>query len=306
MDLIQEIFRITEDKKSGSAAIVKKLQKIIYIYGSLEKTTSKKLLIDSLTTLFSKSGQFAALFHFIDRFLFWIEDKFPDTTEIVSKDIITFLEDYNFIWNNVNKLISKNLFIEVNPEKLTKVLLHSYSSTVCEVFEILKNDLNKIEIFQTISSPNGEGKLQAEYLRTLGYKVTIFVDAMVNKVAKEVDFTILGTDAVFEDFFINKIGSYNIVNSCRQLNKPVVLVCDTRKFISSNVNDNLADTFRNEIEKPDDEVWKNIPDGFKVLNYYFEEIPNKLITSIVTENSIYQPDDLIRIIQNQSPATYFK
>lgn len=306
MDLTQEIIKITEDKKSGSAAIVKKLQRLIYIYISLEKTTSKKILIDSLTTLFNKSGQFAALFHFIDRFLFWLEDQYSDISEIAGKDIIAFLEDYNYVWNNVNKLIAKNLFIEVNPEKLSKVLLHSYSSTICEVFEILKNDLKRIEIFQTISAPNDEGKLQAKYLRTLGYKVNVIVDAMVHKIINKVDFALLGADAVFEDFFINKIGSFAITNSCTQFNKPVFLVCDTRKFISSRVNDNMANTFRNEIIKPGEEVWENAPDGIKMLNYYFEEIPIKLVSSIVTENSLYRPEDLTGIILNQSHSAYFK
>ena len=298
MDLINEIFKITKDKISGSVSILKQVQKAIYIYCNIENTLKKDILIKSLTTLFNETGQFAAVYHFIDSILFWLEKKYPGSTYLESKEVLSFLDKYNHKWNNVNKEIADNLYEYLQKINYSKVLLHSYSSTICEVFETIKDKITDIEVYQTISNPNKEGKLQAKFLNNLGYKVKVVEDSLTGIISNKVDFAILGADVVFEDFFINKIGSSAITHLFNFHEKPVLVLTDSRKFISSHISIEIINKFKKEKLKPKDEIWKNAPNGIETINYYFEEIPNHLVSYFITEIETFNTKQVKKIIKS--------
>ena len=94
----------------------------------------------------------------------------------------------------------------------------------------------------------------------------------------DIDYAILGADRIYNDFFINKAGSYAIALLCREKSVPLYVLADSRKILNTNLPAGYKEKMR-----PAREIWGTPPSGITPVNYYFEAVPVDLITRLITE-----------------------
>ncbi len=153
------------------------------------------------------------------------------------------------------------------------IMLHSNSGTVRELIrQCFSPDTT---IFLSEARPDLEGLLLAGDLVIEGYTVKTFVDDARAAVMKDIDLIILGADWVTESDFTNKIGTYSLALTARELGKPVYVAVDRTKFVARRSR-----------------VASIVPSAFAETFYQdqlFEETPNQLVAAFVTDFGIISP-----------------
>lgn len=107
------------------------------------------------------------------------------------------------------------------------ILCHSNSGSVLRALEHRKN---RIEIiYQTQSKPGDEGRESAKLLKANGFKVKLIADSRISVAIKEGAVPVLGADCVTETFFVNKIGSSEIVSKALEAGITPIIVVGSEK-----------------------------------------------------------------------------
>ncbi len=154
--------------------------------------------------------------------------------------------------------------------KFKNVATISFSKTVLSVLNTLRPEM----VYISISHPAREGERFAEELIKRDVEVTIFEDMAYSLVINNVETIIIGADAVFDDFVVNKIGSYYLAILARRFDIPLFVIANKYKILKEE----LRDFFRILPMKPGEITKLNC----NVINVYFEEVPRHLITDIIT------------------------
>ena len=225
----------------------------------------------------------AVLHHFLQQFFDLLEEieTHPLPAEKSIKKIERFIGAYNQEWKENIDLAAEKMGRLVD-FKHKKILLHSNSYTIHVLFEHLA--LHKIfpSIYQTMSGPVFEGKLQASILSDLGCKIRFINEAAIGRFINEIDFAVMGADNVFTDGFTNKIGTYPIALVCREAGKPLYVLSDSRKRSPIDFNTHTNAVFKTEA--PRTELWTNPPKAITPVNYYFEFTPKELAAAYFFED----------------------
>ena len=141
----------------------------------------------------------------------------------------------------------------------------------------------------TESRPQMEGRNLAERLTGEGVNVLLVVDAAAAMFVESADVAVVGADSVLYDgSFINKIGTRIVALAARDQGVPFYVVCSTSKF---NVMNYLGRGV--EIEEKEPSEVAEI-EGVNVRNPYFEVVPGRLVTGIITEMGVMEPLDIRR------------
>jgi S-methyl-5-thioribose-1-phosphate isomerase len=106
-----------------------------------------------------------------------------------------------------------------------------------------------------------------------------------------VDAVVVGADRVAANHDVaNKIGTYSLALAARQADIPFVVVVP-----ESTIDPDTPDGGRITVERrPEDEVTHVLgvpaaPDGTRALNYAFDITPAELVTAVVTEDRVIEP-----------------
>jgi translation initiation factor 2B subunit (eIF-2B alpha/beta/delta family) len=257
--LKETIRNILEDHTSGSTEILSRLQDTLLSELSGSDSDYDSLINEYLEQSSGIESAFAVVHHFHN---FLREGNInPDS-----------LRRYADHWKNQESKLIQTVMEKVNFSG-NRVLLHSNSGTVLSLFREVSNQ-EKLSVIQTESRPLYEGRLQAMALAEQGHEVTLIPDSAVGTFRNDFDICILGADAIFNQYFVNKIGSYAIASICHSNGNPVIVLADPRKKISD------AWRFTEPTRSPK-EVWKKPGEGIKVFNRYFEAVPRELTTIII-------------------------
>jgi translation initiation factor 2B subunit (eIF-2B alpha/beta/delta family) len=279
--LSQELEKIRDDHYSGSVEILQQyidLLKHQYKKGDLRSSIDKNFIIKNLEQLKKNHPTYFLVQHFVNEAIqvIWESKKAWD------KNLFNFLKEYELTWKDVNKLIAART--ESSFQLIHKtILLHSNSSALKSLFKFNRPDAAKIRIIQTESRPQAEGRVQARYLADIGYNVTLITDASIALYADMIDMVLLGADAIYKEFFVNKTGSHLIALVSQEFGIPLYVLADSRKIWNKQDYSGLSQTI-SEDPKPGSEVWDNPPEGINPENYYFETIPNKWVDLFITES----------------------
>ncbi|CAJ0575387.1 unnamed protein product, partial [Mesorhabditis spiculigera] len=115
------------------------------------------------------------------------------------------------------------------------VLVHSYSKVVLRVLATAKmsNSIgSKFRVFVTESRPDFSGRRMYEELVRHGFDATLILDVSVGSLMSSVDVVLIGAEGVLETGgIINKMGTLNITDSAKVMNKPVYVVAESIKFV---------------------------------------------------------------------------
>jgi methylthioribose-1-phosphate isomerase len=136
--------------------------------------------------------------------------------------------------------------------KKVKILAFSNSSSVRNVVHYYSDRIE--QVFCCHSLPLGEGEYLHKFFEEQNINSTLIEDSEISKILKGVDFIIIGADAITKNYFVNKIGSLQLVLLANYFQKPVYVVASKSKIIDAD---------RLDISK---------------LGPYFEKVDNKLVT----------------------------
>jgi translation initiation factor 2B subunit (eIF-2B alpha/beta/delta family) len=171
------------------------------------------------------------------------------------------------------------------PRKGT-VLTVSSSSTVRDAI-IFDAPLRDLRVVCLEGRPMHEGRVMAEALASAGIDVIFAVDAAADALLRRADLVLLGADSIGDLGVVNKIGSLGVALAARRRDIPVHVATDETKLLPRGFPQRVVD------DRPSEEVWE-APRGVSVWNRYFEVLPLEIVTSVVTDEAVYSPEELER------------
>lgn len=178
------------------------------------------------------------------------------------------------------------------------ILTHCHSSTAVTV---LKNvaKLRSIEgadfkVVSTETRPLYQGRKTSKKLFEAGVDVTLITDSacasfIVDDEYLPVGAIIVGCDELLIDgSFINKVGSYSIALAAQKGKDEFYVATSLLKL------ETKRDSKSTKIEQRDIcEVWKDAPEGLKIINPAFELVSAKYVTGYITEAGVIKADSLL-------------
>jgi ribose 1,5-bisphosphate isomerase len=195
---------------------------------------------------------------------------------------------------------AKKKIAEIGAREIPKdsvVFTHCHASTVTG---ILKNAFKtkKFEVYCTETRPMFQGRKTATELAKAKIPVTMFVDSAARYALKNSDIMLLGADAILSSGKVaNKIGSELFAETAKKYDIPVFVCTDSWKFDPMTVRG-----YTEELEiREAKEVWSKPPKGVKINNIAFELIDHELITGIISELGIYNPETFVVEVQKAYP-----
>ena len=276
MKLPDSIQRLLNDKFSGSISLLKRLM-IALENELLDPQLDPATFISYIEHIRHRMETFTVIRHFCDELIL----SHNVSVQHYPANYLDFINEYKEFWVHAPQLLMNNLLKTVQLNNRS-VLLHSNSGTIAEVFRQLPPEYRNIRVYQTLSAPLEEGRLQALELAEMGYKVTLITDALAAETMKEMDFLILGADQIRPDTIVNKIGSLQMVLAAQEFSVPVIVLTESRKMNTSSKDHQFKDIIRDSGEILKDTHHKNIT----ARNLYFEEIPRYLVNYVITEKKL--------------------
>jgi translation initiation factor 2B subunit (eIF-2B alpha/beta/delta family) len=279
------ISHIKQDNKSGARELEESARRAISDF--ISKPYSKESLLNFLKELKSAKPEMAPITILTNN----ISNKVKNlkNTNLINKYIKYLLAAPSINWEVLTKNASNIM------HKKKTILTYSYSSTVLEVLTRLKT--NNFIVFIPESRPVFEGRQMAIKLQKAGLRVKFITEAGISRIIREVDIVLLGADSISKKFVVNKTGTLVIALLAKEFKIPCYVISGKNKFLENNIltdrNPDLRDysvcpTLK---EKPKDpkEIWdiKNINKSrvarIEIINYYFESVPIKYFSGIITD-----------------------
>ena len=286
MNWKDDLKKFESDNSTGSAELLERYIELLLYWlerGELQTPKDKSFLMDQIKRLQDRHKSLFVLLHFTYRVIQLLNSSGEDWNPVV----VDFLNEYRDKWTGVNIRLAMQAGSAIDlKQKL--ILCHSQSSAVREIFEAYQGNRKKVKIIQTESRPILEGRIQAVNLYKLGYEVKLVSDTGYARHLDRINMILLGADAIFRDYFVNKSGSYNICLAGKNAGIPVYILADSRKFWFSLPPEHQEMQY-NESKKQGEEIWKDPHPGIDIENFYFEKIPVDWADGFITEKEILKP-----------------
>jgi translation initiation factor 2B subunit (eIF-2B alpha/beta/delta family) len=177
-----------------------------------------------------------------------------------------------------------------------RLVTMSFSGTVAGVLEQVART-RPLRVACSESRPALEGRRLASRLAAAGIAVTFYADAAIGHAVAGADGIVLGADAVAPEWFLNKSGTRMLAAASAQQGVPVLVMATRDKFVSPLVGGRLAVR-----EEPAAEIWEQPPAGVVVRNPYFESTPLELVTSLITDTGVLEPDGAAALCESAARA----
>jgi translation initiation factor 2B subunit (eIF-2B alpha/beta/delta family) len=279
--------QVLSDKQSGSVAVLQQLTRAILSYLIREKNFHESLIVLKyrLPTIKASLSHFAVVNHFLCELENQINilEENPTDQEL----LFNFVNNYDNQWKDANKDVADLASKTLDCDGKT-ILLHSNSSVVSTFFRKLSNTGIFPKVIQTESRPENEGRYQARSIAELGFDVDYVVDSAAGFMMKNVDMVITGADQIHKNYFVNKIGTFVIALMCREFKVPLIVLADSRKISQIPGNPDSL----NHLIRPSADIWNVAHEKIHPVNYYFEPVPSKLVSIIITEKAVIHPEEL--------------
>jgi translation initiation factor 2B subunit (eIF-2B alpha/beta/delta family) len=168
------------------------------------------------------------------------------------------------------------------------IMTHSSSTTVAGILREASLQGKSIRAIATESRPFCEGRELARNLGQQGIPTQVVLDAAVAQYVKRADLVIVGVDRITEESFLNKVGTLSLAMAAREEQVPFYVACETNKFLPTTVAPMRA-VLENSEQRAQEE-WMNV----ELVYSMFEQIPNRWLTGIITEEGILSMNALAR------------
>ncbi|MEJ2593747.1 MAG: hypothetical protein P8100_01130 [bacterium] len=264
---------IISDNRSGSGSILKNCQQALLHLAREKEPVSADFVFKKMDALLQNFPYFGLLYHFHEA----LKTHFSEE-RLTSQNLVEFISSYERQWKSAQDESSRHVIEKVDFEA-KRVLLHSNSSALQNLFGQVRDKAPHCELFQTFSSPAGEGQNQAEALSKLGFRVTMIHEDAIGKFIDNIDFGLFGSDLLLDDAFINKTGTFPLALMLNHFHKPVYVITERRKVRSTGASD-IVDKITNETPKPFREIYQGKLQEIDAVNHYFELIPLSLVNEV--------------------------
>jgi len=196
---------------------------------------------------------------------------------------------------------AKNIMIDVGARRIEDgdiVLTHCRSSGVTSTLIKAHEQGKEFQVLQTETRPKYQGRLTAYELVEAGIDTTMIVDSAARHYMKEIDFVLLGADAITsEGNVINKIGTSQIASAAWESRVPFYVISTLLKFDPVTIHG----AYETIEERHTDEIWEDPPAGLKILNPAFDVTRRDYIHGLITEEGIISPHSILEAIHRHYP-----
>ena len=178
------------------------------------------------------------------------------------------------------------------------VLTHCHSSAVTATFIKAKENGIDYSVIQTETRPKYQGRITGRELIEAGIDTTMIVDSAARHFMKEIDFVVVGSDAITsEGNVINKIGTSQVALAAHEARIPFYVVSTLLKFDPVTI----YGEFEAIEERDKKEIWDQPPNGLKIRNPAFDVTRRDYIHGIITEEGILSPHSILEAIHRHYP-----
>ena len=196
---------------------------------------------------------------------------------------------------------AKNIMIDVGARRIEDgdtILTHCRSSGVTSTLIRAHEQGKDFKVLQTETRPKYQGRLTAYELVEAGIDTTMIVDSAARHYMKEIDFVLVGADAITsEGNVINKIGTSQIASAALESRVPFYVVSTLLKFDPVTIHG----AYETIEERHIDEIWEDAPAGLKILNPAFDITRRDYIHGLITEEGIISPHSILEAIHRHYP-----
>jgi len=213
-----------------------------------------------------------------------------EATEIVSSASRQFLK---------NLEDSNEKIAEIGARRIKNdsvILTHCHSSTVTYLLKKARQEGKNFEVICTETRPLFQGRLTAKEMLKLDVKTTLIVDSAVRFFMNQVDFVIVGADAITsQGNVINKIGTSTIALIAHEARTPFYVVTELLKFDPVTM---YGDYEKIEERKPN-EVWEKPPKNLVIRNPAFDVTRRDFIHGVICEEGIISPHSIAEVMHRK-------
>jgi translation initiation factor 2B subunit (eIF-2B alpha/beta/delta family) len=299
MSIPQLLQRLRTDNTSGATTLVELALDILETFATQESSQKPREFVLALETLVDAvlvaQPSMAVLINLAQQALQACPDDLPLTTvrEQLQQTLVAFRRDLHA---STAALCQRAL--TVFPPQST-VLTYSNSATVIAALRYAHDHRRIRRVLLSESRPAYDGRPQALALCAYGITIEYSTDMALFERLAEADVVIVGADAVFPEHLVNKLGTRALVQLTQLQGVPCFSLCAANKFLPT-----AASVLLRIAEHPGQEVWPEAPDGLTISNHYFDTTPLALLSGIVSDQGLYTPEALRRLLQQQelSPA----
>jgi len=149
--------------------------------------------------------------------------------------------------------------------------------------------------------PSYSGKLLAETLGKHGISVVHHVDLAMRQAMKKADLVLIGCDAInYHGEIYGEIGSELVCEVAESYHVPVYVCCDSYRYDPSLTQKAHLE----KVEHATNDIWEKPPKNVTVHNYTFEKIKPTLVSGIICELGIIDPQKFVFKIK-ENTESYF-
>ncbi len=291
---ISELVRpIREDLLSGAAELALRaitiIQTILAQNEHLGPDKLKQLLAETVTALLEAQPAMAPLFHLGNAVLLATAD--CTTVAAIEADCQAALNKFERTLCESASAIADHAYALVPPGEL--VFAYSFSSTVVSMLLNTRAKGRYFRVACTESRPSQEGRKLATQLAAGNIEVIYTFDSAMGLVLPNCAVAFMGCDCIGRPGIVNKVGSYLLALTCKEMGVPLYALAGTEKIVGE---DRLFEFEKHE--RPGEEVWDVVPKGVRVLNHQFELVPFSLVTGVVTENGVLKEKDIEKLVED--------
>lgn len=165
------------------------------------------------------------------------------------------------------------------------ILTHDYSTTVLTAVEQAVDAGASLRVYVTEARPRYLGRKMARQLAGFdGVETRLVVDSASGRYLPDCDRVLLGMSCIVGDTFYNRIGTYPIAATAKDVGVPVTVVGSSAKLIDGGFE------FEND-HRIASEVMREPAEGFEILNPAYDGTPVRLLDGIVTDEGSIDPED---------------
>lgn len=175
-------------------------------------------------------------------------------------------------------------------EQGARIVTHCHSTAALAVLLEAKDKISKVYVTET--RPILQGIITARALLKEKVPIVYIVDSAVGYLFEEhdVDFCLVGADAVKEGGVINKLGTYLIAAIANDMDVPFYVATNTLKF-------DYDDKSVIEMRSTEEVLKKGELPGAEVLNPAFDITPWKFITGVITERGVITRSEAVEMLK---------
>ncbi len=266
MDWKERLMELSQNRVLGSTAILR--ESYDAVMDALAGGVEVDEIARSIAQLLYSHPTMAVLINFFHRFFNAIEND----------------KEVRMIWKEIDREAEENAKIasSLMPPR-GKVVIYSHSNSLLRAMK--ERERKNLTVILSEGRPYYEGRLMAERLLEMGYKVEFTYDAYLPAMVQEAEMVFIGSDAITSQGVVNRAGSFSLALAAKQFKKPFFVIGHTSKVLYGHLN-----SYFSLYRENGDHL--NAPRGSKPRGNIFDITPWKVVSAVIINSMIVSPKDI--------------